>query len=36
MNKEEYENFYNILINAPRIEQHRVDAGAKFLNPVCL
>ena len=25
MNKEEYENFYNILINAPRIEQHSVD-----------
>ena len=24
MNKEEYENFYNILINAPRIENHGV------------
>ena len=32
MNKEEYENFYNILINAPRIEQHSVDAGAKFFE----
>jgi methylenetetrahydrofolate--tRNA-(uracil-5-)-methyltransferase len=32
MNKEEYENFYNILINAPRIEQHTVDKNAKFFE----
>lgn len=32
MNKEEYENFYNILINAPRIEQHQVDKSAKFFE----
>ncbi len=32
MNKEEYENFYKILINAPRIEQHAVDKNAKFFE----
>lgn len=32
MNKEEYENFYNILINAPRIEQHNTDKDAKFFE----
>ena len=32
MNKEEYENFYNILINAPRIEQHDVDKNSKFFE----
>ena len=32
MNKEEYEKFYNILINAPRIEQHSVDGDAKFFE----
>ena len=32
MNKEEYENFYNILINAPRIEQHDVDKKSKFFE----
>ena len=32
MNKEEYENFYNILINAPRIEQHDTDKDAKFFE----
>lgn len=32
MNKEEYENFYNILINAPRIEQHDADKDAKFFE----
>ena len=32
MNKDEYENFYNILINAPRIEQHQVDKSAKFFE----
>ncbi|MCM1340101.1 MAG: methylenetetrahydrofolate--tRNA-(uracil(54)-C(5))-methyltransferase (FADH(2)-oxidizing) TrmFO, partial [Muribaculaceae bacterium] len=32
MNKEEYENFYNILINAPRIEQHTVDKNSKFFE----
>ena len=30
MNKEEYERFYNILINAPRIEQHEVDKAQFF------
>ena len=30
MNKEEYENFYNILINAPRIEGHEVDKKSFF------
>lgn len=32
MNEEEYENFYNILINAPRIEGHDVDKSAKFFE----
>ena len=32
MNKEEYEKFYNILINAPRIEQHQVDKNSKFFE----
>lgn len=32
MNKEEYENFYNILINAPRIEGHDVDKSARFFE----
>ena len=32
MNKEEYENFYNILINAPRIEQHDIDKNSKFFE----
>lgn len=32
MNKEEYERFYNILINAPRIEQHDSDKDAKFFE----
>jgi len=32
MNKEEYENFYNILINAPRIEQHEIDKKSKFFE----
>lgn len=32
MNKEEYENFYNILINAPRIEQHSVDKDSKYFE----
>ena len=32
MTKEEYEKFYNILINAPRIEQHQVDKNAKFFE----
>ena len=32
MNKEEYERFYNILINAPRIEQHEVDKDTKFFE----
>ena len=32
MNKEEYERFYNILINAPRIELHGVDKSAKFFE----
>ena len=31
-NKEEYEKFYNILINAPRIEQHEVDKNSKFFE----
>lgn len=30
MNKEEYEKFYNILINAPRIENHDVDKKEFF------
>ena len=32
MNKEEYENFYNILINAPRIEKHEFEKDAKFFE----
>ena len=32
MNKEEYENFYNILISAPRIEQHQVDKNSKYFE----
>ncbi len=32
MNKDEYEKFYNILINAPRIEQHDADKDAKFFE----
>ncbi len=32
MNKEEYEIFYNILINAPRIEQHEVDKNSNFFE----
>ena len=32
MNKEEYENFYNILINAPRIEQHDIDKKSNFFE----
>lgn len=32
MNKEEYERFYNILINAPRIEQHEIDKDTKFFE----
>ena len=32
MNKEEYEKFYNILINAPRIEQHEIDKNSKFFE----
>jgi len=32
MNKEEYERFYNMLINAPRIEQHEVDKTSKFFE----
>ena len=30
MNKEEYEKFYNILINAPKIENHEVDKKEFF------
>lgn len=30
MNKDEYENFYNILTNAPRIEGHEVDKKSFF------
>ncbi len=30
MNKEQYERFYNILINAPRIENHKVDKKSFF------
>lgn len=32
MNKEEYENFYNILINAPRIELKSFEKDAKFFE----
>ena len=32
MNKDEYENFYNILINAPRIELKEFEKDAKFFE----
>ena len=32
MNKEEYEKFYNILINAPKIELKSFEKGAKFFE----
>lgn len=32
MNKEEYENFYNILINSPKIELKSFEKGAKFFE----
>ena len=32
MNKEQYEKFYNILINAPRIELKTFEKGAKFFE----
>lgn len=32
MNKEQYEKFYNILINAPKIEKHDFEKGAKFFE----
>lgn len=32
MNKEQYEKFYDILINSPRIEQHSFEKGAKFFE----
>ena len=32
MNKQEYENFYNILINAPKIELKEFEKGAKFFE----
>ena len=32
MNKEEYENFYDILINAPKIELKEFEKGAKFFE----
>lgn len=32
MNKEEYEKFYQILINAPRIENHKVDKNNNFFE----
>ena len=32
MNKEQYEKFYNILINAPRIKRHDFEKGAKFFE----
>ena len=32
MNKEEYENFYNILINAPKIELKEFEMNAKFFE----
>lgn len=32
MNKEEYEKFYNFLVNAPRIEQHKVDKNSKYFE----
>ena len=32
MNKEEYERFYEILTNAPKIEKHDFEKGAKFFE----
>ena len=32
MNKNEYENFYEILTNAPRIEGHSVDKNSKYFE----
>lgn len=32
MNKDEYEVFYNTLINSPRIEQHDIDKKSKFFE----
>lgn len=32
MNKEEYERFYNILVNAPKIELKSFEKGAKFFE----
>lgn len=32
MNKDQYEKFYDILINAPHIEQHDFEKGAKFFE----
>jgi methylenetetrahydrofolate--tRNA-(uracil-5-)-methyltransferase len=32
MNKQQYEKFYNILVNAPRIEQHDFEKGANFFE----
>ena len=32
MNKEQYEKFYDILTNAPKIEQHDFEKGAKFFE----
>lgn len=32
MNREQYEKFYNILINAPKIERHDFEKGAKFFE----
>ena len=32
MNKEEYQRFYDILINAPRIEQHDFDKDTQFFE----
>ena len=32
MNKEQYDKFYNILINAPKIERHDFEKGAKFFE----
>ena len=32
MNKEEYENFYNILINSPKTELKEFEKGAKFFE----
>ena len=32
MNKDEYENFYNILVNSPKIELHEVDKNSNFFE----